>query len=278
MVFQVQEMEEDGDHGWAVVQCSCDLTDENDELVTSMVGMVRDAYGENEIVAIAQRYEDPDPAVARRFDVTAIMQAVRQSLPNPNDEGNKPAHLTNFRSETAEMVAKGVLASTHSVTFPTAPQRGKVNANQPILGFDGWGILGAQEANCALVLIQVKGTDDERRPPGEAMKLAEECKRVPRQPHKLSRVLAVMVTQLDESPLQQSLLCMLETIGQNMLPPLVVAPVIVRGQTPPHRHDLEPVRAAASEFAPAIGRGVTVSISANLTDFGRMVMARARQI
>lgn len=41
--------------------------------------------------------------------------------------------------------------------------------------------------------------------------------------------------------------------------------------------DIQPVREASEHFAPATARGVVVSIGVSLTDFGRVVMTRARQ-
>jgi hypothetical protein len=85
-----------------------------------------------------------------------------------------------------------------------------------------------------------------------------------------------MVQYLRDSPLGPIIARMLEALGRGTLPRLVIAPVIIRGQVEAHRDDLEPLRSSSTAFAPAVGRGVTVSIGTDLTEFGRVVMSRAR--
>ena len=155
------------------------------------------------------------------------------------------------------MVARGALAAAYDVKFHVAPQRGKTNADQPVRGFDGWGIVGSEEDGYAFVLVQVKGTEEEARPPAEAHTLLEECKRVPRQRGPLSRALTVLLISLKDSPLRVAILRMIETLGKGSLPRILVAPVIVRGHYPAHIEDLEPLRRARDEFSPATSYGVT---------------------
>jgi hypothetical protein len=183
--------------------------------------------------------------------------------------------LTNYRSETAEIVARIGLAQAHGVEFPSNPQEGKTNANQPVLGFDGWGLLKLTDGSTAFVLVQVKGTESADRPPREASILVDECLRVPKGINELCRALSILVLRL-EGEEQQAVLKMLEQLGRGELPSLVVAPVVVRGVLESDFADLQPVRDACDNFSPAVVRGLAVSIGAELDQFGREVMARAR--
>jgi hypothetical protein len=272
MVFTVLERHQDEDHQWAVLSCACDPTDDSDALVVSTVTSVRDAYGEAELRALAE----PDPLVARAFDLEAVLAAFRQGLPDPSVENTKPRQLRNYRSETAEVVARQALAATFGVAFPASPQLGKTNPNQPVLGFDGWGVSSNKEGASALVLVLVKSTDDAARPPGEAHTLAQEFRAVPTKRDALCRALSVLAVVLDDTSVRTIVLGMLESLGQDVVPPLVVAPVIVRGTLSSHIDDLKPVRAARSEIAPAIALGLTVSIGTSLDAFGEAVMTKAR--
>src|SRR6266576_805191 len=156
MVFTVLERHQDEDHRWAVLGCTCDPGDNADPLLVVTVAGVREAYGEAELRAIAE----PDPLVANTYDLTAILAAFRRSLPDPTAEGAKPLSLRNYRSETAEVVARHALTAAFGVDFPASPQLGKTNPNQPILGFDGWGLLSLADGGWAFVLVLVKGTED----------------------------------------------------------------------------------------------------------------------
>jgi hypothetical protein len=198
-------------------------------------------------------------------------------LPNPDEEGDKPSSLANYRAEPSELIGQSALGFVYGIEFPRHPQIAKFNSNQPILGFDGWGFLALSGAY-ALVLVQAKATDEDKRPPGEAEKLAQECRQVPQQLSKICRALSVLAVLLqNQSHYLQAVLGMLECLEQGDLPQMVVAPVVVRGLIGAHIGDLEPIRAAFSEIAPIVGRGVTVSIGADLTQFGREVMYRARE-
>lgn len=278
MLFNVKEIAQDNEHKWAVVHCLCDLNDEDDLLLNYIIDMLQAAYGENEIMAYAQQVSEPDPLVAKAFDLGAIQKAFRMGLPNPQAEGKKPPSLANYRSESAELLAQASLAATYNIQFPTSPQRGKTNANQPILGFDGFGFVELQKGEWALALLQVKGTEDPQSPPRIAAKLVDECQRVPNQLDAISRTLSILVLYLQEVAWQRVALQMLETLGKGYLPQLIVVPTLVRGRSVAHPNDLKTLRAASNTFAPAIAYGLTVSIGEDLTAFGRMVMMKARMI
>ena len=196
-------------------------------------------------------------------------------LPDPDSEKSKPKHLRNYRSEATELLARMALSAAHNIYSRTAPQRGKTNQNQPVLGFDGWGVL-ADATEYALVLVQVKGTDDNSVPPREARVLAKECKQVVKQKDKICRAVSIMAHNVRGTPLQAAFFAMLTTLGQDGLPRLVIAPAIIRGKSTASLKDLEPIKAVATSLSPAIGRGVTVSIGVSLDDFGRAVMNGAR--
>ena len=276
--FNLRETDEADGHRWAVVDCACSLNAE-DPVITAIVDLVRTSYGESEIVKRAERWNEitPDPAVEETFDLDALRNAVRLGMPDPNEEKNKPAQLTNYRSESAEMVARSALAVAYGLVFPPAPQVGKANPNQPILGFDGWALEKLDGEKYAFVLTQVKGTDQAKCPPDEAKTLVEECKRVAHQTGKVARALSMIVLLLEpESEMGKALIGMLELIGQGTLPPLLVAPAIVRGTTSADMGDLVPLRNAASTFMPAKSRCVTVSLGTALGPFGEYVMEQAR--
>lgn len=275
MPFTVQEVDHQDPHRWAVVQCTCDLSNDNDPFLIRIIEMIREAYGEHTLIAAALALV-PDPSVQQRFNTDALRKAVRLGMPEPSSEAAKRPHLTNYRSETTEIIARGALAESYKIEFPYSPQAGKPNANMPVLGFDGWGILTDEQLKASLVLVQVKGTEDVTRPPAEAEKLIEECKKVPRQVNPICRALSALVNGLHGSPLQPILLKMLETLGDGGLPNIIVAPVIVRGTTPSHKDDLTSLRDASAEYIPAKGYGVTVSIGVSLTDFGHRAMSFAR--
>lgn len=270
MPFTPDERESDGMHAWAAIRRTCRLEDEDDPFMSEVVRLFREAYGEERILALAA-----DPGVEATFDLSAIRNAIRQGLPEASAEGDKPPALTNYRSESAEILARGALAQAHGLEFPTSPQQGKSNANMPILGFDGWGIDQSQD-DYRLVLVQVKGTDDEARPPREAQRLCEECQRIPIEVSKLSRALSILVVFLDGTEHLEPLLGMLETLGRDELPALTVAPVVVRGIVTAELADLTPLRTAADKLLPTRSLGVSISVGIDLTEFGRAVTSRAR--
>jgi hypothetical protein len=166
----------------------------------------------------------------------------------------------------------------HGIEFPTSPQRGKTNANQPVLGFDGWGFLRFSGDEYALVLMQVKTTDDVKRPPGESQKLAGECKRVPHEKNAMCRALSVIALLLKDTPFVSIALNMLESLGRNSMPQIVVAPAIIRGNVKADITDLGPVRNVVSQLVQIAGRGLTLSLGVNLADFGRRVVNKAKAL
>jgi hypothetical protein len=265
----------DGHHRWATVEFDCVLDDVEDELIAEMVSLIREGYGEADVLAALQ----PDDDVGLTFDLEAVKKAFRRGLPDPEVEieGKKKPHLTNYRSETLEFVARHALREAHMINFPVHPQRGKLNVNQPILGFDGWGLFGSAEDGFKLVLIQVKGTDEKRVPPREAGKLAKECARVPTSVDEVCRALSVMIVNLSSGPELHAIGAMLESLAEvETLPSMLIAPVVVRGIQPASNADLSPVRAVAVEIEPRGMRGLSVRIGVDLTAFGREVMTRAR--
>jgi len=199
MTVQIVATEVDGDHSWVVAHCECSLDDDGDALLKNVVEMVREAYGELKLRDIIERLEDADPSVTAKFDTHAILAAVRRGMPNPATEmaTQKPAHLTNYRSEPCEVIAKHTLKLAFNIEFPVAPQRGKTNPNMPILGFDHWGALRTASGNHMLVLVQVKGTEEDESPPQVCNKLVEECKEVPNQADVICRALTILAIALE---------------------------------------------------------------------------------
>lgn len=273
MLFNLVELRDDRPHAWAVVHCNCTLSSTVDPLLLHAVDLLRNAYGEDAVVSLAH----PDPGVEASFDLTAITAAVRRGLPDPDAEKGKPQRLANYRSEPAELLAQGGLSSAYGVQFPAAPQRGKTNANQPILGFDAWGVLEMDTAQPSLVLVQVKGTEETVSPPSIAETLADECCRVPKDIDAICRALTVLVLAVqDQPPMVTAILAMLEQLGQGSLPKLVVAPAIVRGSLAASMSDLDPIKAKVGSMHPAACKGLALSVSVPLTEFGRTVTTMAR--
>jgi hypothetical protein len=278
MPYKIQQIECDGEHQWAVLSCSCNLTDANDLLILDTVVIVRKSYGEDAVVQDAQDLM-ADEIAGGTFDLSLLKTAARMGMPDPDAEGNKPQQLTNYRSQAAEMLAKRALAKAYNIQYPVAAQETIGNANQPILGFDGWGISKEDDGQYTLVLIQVKATDQKRQPLSEAIKLVEECRRVPRNPSAIARALTsmqILLKSLDNEMLRRATLRMLEGLGGEQLPNMYISPAIIRGTTTSSIDDLQPIRAAVADFTPAISRGVSVSIGVALDEFGRIVMQRAR--
>lgn len=275
----------DGDHSWAVVLETCDLASSDDRLLLHTVAAIRSAYGEDELRAMAEdaamlNVPAPAPGVEAGFKVENLIKALRTSLPDPDKEGKKPPQLTNYRSETSEIVAREALARVFEVATPPALHATKGNRNQPILGFDGWSVMRLPGGALALVLLQVKGTDDTKRPPGEAAKLIDECSLATADVDKLKGYLMACVVRCRGTEFALPLMMMvdeLETSGK--IAETVVAPVIIRGVIEAQADDLSSLRTAAgaASFAHAKARGVTLSLGANLNEFGRTAMKRARE-
>lgn len=275
MPFTVEQIEKDKEHHWAVVSCACDLTNKDDSLITRIIDLVRRSYGETKIIEQAARLLEDD-IEEDIFRLDHLLTAIRASLPDPSKEGKKPPQLTNYRSQAAEMVAKAALAQTFDIQYPVAPQEASLNSNQPVLGFDSWGLSLTDPNDVALVLIQVKATDEKKWPPQEANRLVEECRMIVQDKSKLCRALCVLLRLLSDSNMSKVILKMLEGLGREELPKLQIAPAIVRGVTKGNIEDLQPIRSVVQDYSPAIGRGVTVSIGASLDSFGEIVMNRAR--
>lgn len=267
MTFHVAEARTEAPHRWTALQGQSDPSAAADPLVVAVADELRRAYGEEHLRGRLHELTS-DPAVANRFDLDAVMRGFRAGLPDPAAEASKPASLRNYRSETGEMVARLALAQHEGVRFPAAGQLGKGNANQPVFGFDGWGV----QAD-ALVLVQVKATDDVSRPPAESANLHAECRRAPTEQGKIARTLGAMAVQATDQAILPTLFALLESIGRGLAPKLRVAPVLVRGQVPAHMDDLRDLR--ASPPAPEV-LGLSVGVGAPLEPFGRAVANLAR--
>ena len=270
------------DHAWAVVVEACDLADLDDEFLKHAVEAIRSAYGEKEIrelAADAPLLAAPQPAEGvARFVTDHLVRALRSSLPNPESEGDKPAHLTNYRSETTELLAREALSEVFGMATPPALHATKGNRNQPILGFDGWSVMNYSSGELALVLMQVKGTDDAKRPPSQAEKLIVECSQVTSGVEKLKGFLTACLVRCKGTPFRDPLVEMLVELERTgKLANLVVAPVIIRGLVKADLGDLASLRKATGNFAHAKARGMSLSIGADLTAFGRAAMEKARQ-
>lgn len=181
-----------GRHRWLVSRCAVDLDVNSDAILSAIVLRARQSYGEQVVDSVPE----PDSGVAELFDLGAVRMAIRAGMPDPALELGKRPSLRNYRSEATELIAQEILANVYQVLFPASAQAIKGNANQPVLGFDGWGLLDLDDGTVALVLVQVKGSDQDRRPPDVAQALSDECCRVPREPAKLCRALTAMLALL----------------------------------------------------------------------------------
>jgi hypothetical protein len=258
---------------WAVLQASVDFDDPDDALVSAVVAEFRRAYGEDHLEAIAI---PPDTGVASRFDLRAILAASRMGMIDPETEGNRPAQLRASRSEAAEMVARVALRAAFDIDFPVAAQVCKGNASQPVLGYDGWGVV-ALEGGLALALVQVKATDDPDRPPAQSGVLERECCAASALvPEKIARALCSMVRLLDEGEIRDSLLRMMQQLGKGEPLRLVIAPVLVRGNVEAHVDDLAGLISSSTSFIPAEPRGAVAGVGVELGEFGVQVTSLAR--
>jgi hypothetical protein len=262
-----------GEHEWIVCTNECDIESDADPTVAHMVQAIRDAYGESEI--ISELSVDPDVVAA--FDLQDVLAGLRRSLPNPDAESGKPANLRTYRSETAEFFARETLRMVSDVETPPSLHACKGNAMQPLLGFDGWGLTATSLGPQALVLIQVKGSDDPACPPAVATQLVSECSDVPMDLDKLARALTACAVRVKGTAIFAKLIGMLETLGSGALPPIVVAAVIVRGSVVPQMSDLQPLVTAVTSFGSILILGMSISIGAPLDAFGKFVMQKARE-
>lgn len=270
------------DHLWAVVLESCDLNVIDDGMLRHAVDAIRAAYGEQEIRDLAENeplLTVPDPAEGiGGFETDHLVNAFRSSLPDPAAEGGKPAHLTNYRSETTEIIAREALSVVFDMATPPALHATKGNRNQPILGYDGWSVMNQSNGELALVLIQVKGTDDSGRPPSQAEKLIVECGKITTEVSKLKGFLVACALRCKGTEFCAPLLNMLVELEKHeKIANLMVAPVIIRGQVTADLEDLKSLRQATSMFGHAKARGMSLSIGVDLNDFGRRAMEAARK-
>lgn len=146
------------DHQWAVVLEACDIDALDDGMLRHAVDAIRAAYGEQEIRDLAENeplLNIPDPAEGiGAFETDHLIKAFRSSLPDPAAEGAKPVHLTNYRSETTEIIAREALNAVFGMATPPALHATKGNRNQPILGFDGWSVMNKSTGELALSLFR----------------------------------------------------------------------------------------------------------------------------
>lgn len=274
---------QDGDHQWAVVVEQCDPTNTDDSLVLFTAQAIRDAYGEQEIQAMAEEVmllQLPEPAdvVTAHFSLDDLLASFREGLPDPDAEGKKPAPLSNYRSETAEILAREALKRVFNMATPPSLHATKGNRNQPILGFDGWTLMVLECGSLSLVLVQVKATDDQKRPPGEAEKLIAECSSAPLDIQKLKGFISACTIRCKGTDFAKTLMELLVELRQkNKLENIVVAPVIIRGLVSANHDDLASLKSAVANFGGARSRGMSISVGANLNDFGKIAMNKARQ-
>jgi hypothetical protein len=275
--------EDADDHHWAVVLETCDLDALDDGFLKHAVEAIRAAYGEAELMTLAKDaplVDVPDAAdgVSATFATEHLLRAFRSSLPNPDAEGKKPEHLKNYRSETAEIIAREALSAVFGMATPPALHATKGNRNQPILGFDGWSVMDRASGELALVLLQVKATDEDKRPPGEAAKLIVECGQVSADVEKLKSFLIACIMRCKGTAFANALMQMVvELEATDKIANTVVAPVIIRGLVAAELEDLTSLRGATATYQHAKARGLTLSLGADLTAFGRKAMESARQ-
>lgn len=274
---------DDGGHIWAVVKETCNVSDVADAMLLHAAEVIRLAYGEDEIRQIAEgapliRLPEPADELSQSFDLSLLLSAFRSSLPDPEQEGKKPAQLTNYRSETTELIARAALNAVFGFAVPPALHATKGNRNQPILGFDGWTVMKMPDGGLALVLMQVKGTDDTRRPPPEVARLLAECGRAISDYQKLKGFLCACIVRCKGTEYAMPLAIMVAELEKtDKIANTVLAPVVIRGKVEADLEDLEPLRSSTHSYLHAKARGMTLSIGADLTEFGRAAMARARQ-
>lgn len=274
-MFKVTKTEEDGRHIWSSATAVCDLAQPRDALVGLAVEHFRSAYGEDAIVRDAEKLLPSDIADGV-FKLDALRAAVRAGMTDPARDGGKPVALRVTRSQAAEFVAKCAFRQLHGYSYPAHPQSGCANANQPVLGFDGWGYVSDTAETPDLVLVQVKATDDAECPPKVATELAAECARAPNDRGALARALSVIVHLARDEAAKRIAIRLLEALGADRPIRVVVAAAIVRGITISSVSDLDPVRVVAKEYATATGHGVSLTIGVDLHQFGQVVTDQAR--
>jgi hypothetical protein len=278
MPFTITALESTGSHMWGIAVATCNLEDDGDKLVATIVDLIRKSYGEQSLIQDVEVLlsEDINSGI---FELKYLQAALRESLPDPDREGKKPVHLTNYRSQTAEMIAKAALAKVYNYQYPVSPQVGTPNPNQPIQGFDGWGIVETSDGLPSLALIQVKATDSVESPPDVSNILAKECLKAPKEKQFIVRALSIMFRHMSGDPLRMKIAKMLEILGHSDgVIPILVSPVIVRGITNATANDFEPITGISGAVHPACIQAIAVSIGADLGDFGYLVMNKAREV
>ena len=269
----IEIIENPSEHHWSLLSVKSGL-DPSCTFFSEMIQEVKDVYGESSIISMAEDLEATDTQIS--FDQTKIKNALKLGLPDPSVEGSKPQQLTNYRSEAAELLARKALVASYNILFPVAAQTVKGNANQPILGFDGWGLLEYSDGSFGLVLVQVKGSDENKRPPKVIDELLDESKKTKLQITSMVRALVTLIHLIKDEVLKRVLLKMIEEIGDQRLPPIIVAPVLIRGKLDSSFDDLIDLIKNALDFEPAKSRGATASIGQNLSEFGFELFTQAR--
>lgn len=269
----VELIERPSEHHWSVLTIKSGL-DESCAFFSEMIQEVKDVYGETSIISMAEDIEAADMKIS--FDQSKIKNALKMGLPDPSVETSKPKQLTNYRSEAAELLARKALVASYNILFPVAAQTVKGNANQPILGFDGWGILKYVDGSFGLVLVQVKGSDENKSPPKVIQELLEESRNARFQKSTMVRALVTLAHLIKDEELKSVLLKMLEEIGDDKLPSIVVAPVLIRGKLESSLDDIVDLIDGALDYEPAKSRGATASIGQCLSDFGFELFTKAR--
>jgi len=259
-------------HQLSVLTYECSQPIEDDGFFMHMVQLARDVYGEY----LVSEIPDIEPSVAQSFDLSAITRAVRDSIPNPDDEETKPANLRNYRSEAAELVARKALGDSYGFLFPAAAQVVKGNASQPILGFDGWGMIELENDSWAFVVIQVKGSDEDKSPPGVVDELIVECKKAPVETDKLSRALVSILSLVNDEQIKSIIYRMLERLGQNKPLKLIVAPVVVRGKIQSAFSDIQCFAGEIEATEQSYLQAASASIGVELNTFGKALFEKAR--
>ena len=264
--IQDSSAREDSPHAWHIASLQCRI-EEGDPLIDDLAQYLREAYGEKIILEAVISVED-------NFDLERVREGIRKGLPDPGEEGNKPDHLKNFRSETAELLAKKTLSEIFGVKFPVHAQEGKRNATQPVLGFDAGGFVEV-DGEHYLALVETKGTEDTSVPPSVVDDLAEECRNIPQSDSKISRSLGMIGTRVDDEEITSVVASLLEKIGNDEDLEMVISPVVGRGSSDPDFKDLSPVIEVCHDLEPNRGRGVSVSVGVELLKFAEAVTINA---
>ena len=105
MTCQVIKRDADGVHEWSLVSVACRLDDPGDVYLGEMTVFLRNSYGEQAVLDDALR-ELASEIDGGAFRTEHLLAAIRHGLPDPAAEGKKPPHLTNYRSQSAELVAR----------------------------------------------------------------------------------------------------------------------------------------------------------------------------